>query len=76
MELCRGLLSFLGFLTFFQDVLSLKKPGYVAQGAGWGLAQPTLAPVKGRVNFAPLTAGRGSADKADTTRPEPQRKVS
>lgn len=35
-------------------MLSLKVPGYLAQGAGGGLAQPTLAPVKGRVNFEPL----------------------
>lgn len=66
----RGLLSFLGFLTFFQGVLSLKMPGYLAQGAGGGLAQSTFVPVKERGNLALLTAGRGSAAKADATGPE------
>lgn len=54
----RGLLSFLGFETSFQGVLSLKMPGYLAQGAGRGLAQSTFAPVKERVNSARLMAGR------------------
>lgn len=45
-------------------------PGYLAQGVGGGLAQSTFAPVKERVNSAPLMAGRGSSAKADATGPE------